>query len=471
MRCSVSTATFAVLGIVLVLAATGLRVASAMNPLWLDEIWTLQLLERISSPLEIVTGIHHDNNHYLNSLGLFLTGSDRAWLIYRLPAIAAGVLTVLAGGWVTRSHGRGTQLVVMFLLSSSYLLIHYGSEARGYATAILAALLVYATLQGYQESRQWYRPVAFASCVMLGLLSHLMFVHVYVAAICWSLTVILTQPISGKRMVAELAKLHAAPLALLGLLYWTDIRHLELGGGPAYSLVPLVLQASSLSLGGPLSGWLAWSAGLLLLAGTAFGLTRVKRLARDEVMFLVIVILSPILQIVATRPPFMFVRYFLFAIVFALLLAGCSLAALARRGNLGRVTCAALLLLYAAGNMLHYGRLLEHGRGQYLAALEFMASEDPADCLTVSGDHNHGIRTLLHFYADYLRQPRRVVYYEPDHWPAEGPGWLILHQYGDRTDNPYDDEYVVDGHRFRRQRIFETAILSGWRWHCYQKQS
>jgi len=75
-----------------------------------------------------------------------------------------------------------------------------------------------------------------------------------------------------------------------------------------------------------------------------FGLIQVHRTARDEVKFLLIVILSPIIQIVVARPPFMFVRYFLFAIVFALLLTGYGLAELARRGNLGRVACAVLLL-------------------------------------------------------------------------------------------------------------------------------
>ena len=471
MRSRVTSGVFISLTIILVLAAVSLRCWAAVDLLWLDEIWTLHLLEDVSSPVEIVTAIHHDNNHYLNTLGLFLTGKDRPWFVYRLPAIVAGVLTVVAAGWIARSRGRVTQLTVMTLLSTSYLLIHYGSEARGYSAAMLFALLVYETLRQFLDDRRWQWSVAFSACVSLGLLSHLMFVHVYGAAICWSVARILSLPASRKQMAWDLLQLHVVPMALLGLLYWHDIRHLEFGGGPEYSLVPLVVQACSLSLGGPLSGWLAWVWGGLLVVGIVLGIRLVQRTSRDEVKFLLLVILLPIIQIVAARPLFMFVRYFLFAIVFALLLCGYGLAELARRGNAGRIVYAILLLLFISGNMLYYARLIEHGRGQYLAALEFMAATEPGERLTVSGDHNHGIRKLLQFYTAYLRQPREVVYYDANDWPAEGPDWLVLHQYADRAGDPFDDEYVVEGHLYRRQRIFDTAVLSGWRWHCYQRQS
>jgi hypothetical protein len=46
---------------------TGLRLAGTRGDLWLDEIWTLVLLQPISWVGQIFWGINNDNNHFLNS--------------------------------------------------------------------------------------------------------------------------------------------------------------------------------------------------------------------------------------------------------------------------------------------------------------------------------------------------------------------------------------------------------------------
>src|SRR5215813_11426405 len=84
------------LGVVVAIGAA-VRLAATRGDLWLDEIWTLTLLEPLRSPLAIVTEVHHDNNHILNSLFMWFLrplGSDWA---YRLPAWIAGVATIWLG--------------------------------------------------------------------------------------------------------------------------------------------------------------------------------------------------------------------------------------------------------------------------------------------------------------------------------------------------------------------------------------
>jgi hypothetical protein len=49
----------------LLVAAMAIRICGAWNDLWLDEIWSLTLVGPISSPWQVFTQIHHDNNHYL----------------------------------------------------------------------------------------------------------------------------------------------------------------------------------------------------------------------------------------------------------------------------------------------------------------------------------------------------------------------------------------------------------------------
>ena len=57
--------------LLIVAVAALLRARSAMNDLWMDEIWSVELVRELHSPLEIFTKIHHDNNHYLNSLFIY----------------------------------------------------------------------------------------------------------------------------------------------------------------------------------------------------------------------------------------------------------------------------------------------------------------------------------------------------------------------------------------------------------------
>ena len=80
-----------------VLAAAALvRLAAAWNDLWLDEIWTITLVGNLRSPLGVFT-LHHDNNHVLNTLWAYAVRRFDSDLVYRLPAWAGGVATVVLG--------------------------------------------------------------------------------------------------------------------------------------------------------------------------------------------------------------------------------------------------------------------------------------------------------------------------------------------------------------------------------------
>ena len=61
-----------------ILAALGialaLRLAMARGGLWLDEAWSVAMAHEAANPIAVITGIHHDNNHPLNSWWLQLVG-------------------------------------------------------------------------------------------------------------------------------------------------------------------------------------------------------------------------------------------------------------------------------------------------------------------------------------------------------------------------------------------------------------
>jgi len=85
----------------------GLRLIGTHDDLWLDEIWTLHLLEPVTSVGQIIWGINHDNNHFLNSIYLYLVGPDASPVVQRALSVVLGTAAVVAeAGPLRRSRTR-----------------------------------------------------------------------------------------------------------------------------------------------------------------------------------------------------------------------------------------------------------------------------------------------------------------------------------------------------------------------------
>ena len=76
----------ALLALGLFVIGLALRLAAGHNPLWLDEIWSVELARQASSVYEIFTRFRVDNNHLLNTLWLYSIGPADVWILYRLPS-------------------------------------------------------------------------------------------------------------------------------------------------------------------------------------------------------------------------------------------------------------------------------------------------------------------------------------------------------------------------------------------------
>src|SRR5271169_109738 len=81
----------AIAAIGLVVLGAILRVYGARGDLWLDEIWSLVLLEPVKSFGEIIWGINHDNNHILNSIYLYMIGPNATPILLRGLSISFGI--------------------------------------------------------------------------------------------------------------------------------------------------------------------------------------------------------------------------------------------------------------------------------------------------------------------------------------------------------------------------------------------
>ena len=90
---------------------------------------------------DVFTGVHSDNNHYLNTLWMYwMKGTEDAGVL-RLLSVICGVLTIPAAWWLGVQRGRGMAGVYAGMVACSYPLIHFSSEARGYSGAVLGVVV------------------------------------------------------------------------------------------------------------------------------------------------------------------------------------------------------------------------------------------------------------------------------------------------------------------------------------------
>jgi Dolichyl-phosphate-mannose-protein mannosyltransferase len=454
---------------------TALRVFAAQNDLWFDEVWTLQLLrEHVRSFSDVFTSVKHSNNHHLCSLWMWLVGQNASALVYRLPSVLASIGTIVLAGLIGLRQSRLEGCIAVILTSWSYLLIHFGTEARGYSLAIFFALLAWYALQQFEERPSWAWTVLFWSAVVLGFLAHLEFAFCFVGLVAWALWRFVRYRSRWRQAVLDLFALFTVPIVLLLAFYFVAIRGMEVGGGPMYQVTPLLIKTASYMLGGPASGAAAGIAALLAVASIYVVLVYLMFERDDRWIFYAVVIVVPLGLIAILLPVPLSVRYFMISVAASLALLSSGYAALLRRGVAGCGIGLTLLALFVAGNAVNTGNLLRFGRGQYLAALRFIEAHSNDREVVITSDYDFRNRMLVNYYKRYLERAEYTRYVDRATLDQEnvrakgaslGAEWLILHRF-DLTEQP---ERVTDiyGNKYKLVSIYRYSDLSGWNWLLY----
>jgi len=166
-----------------------------------------------------------------------------------------------------------------------------------------------------------------------------------------------------------------------------------------------------------------------------------------------------------------YVRYFIVALSFLLLLFGRLLGWFFKSGRGGKIAVGLLCSVFVAVNGSDVGSLLSYGRGHIAEAVNFMAQNTKTQPVaTFGGEQDFRIQFVLAFYWRELMDYAPAAYYDHDHWPAEGPEWVIFHRESFRQPVPSGRRFTDKfGNGFELVRTFPTAPLSGTHWFLYQK--
>ena len=173
--------------LIIVALAAAVRLPGCFSNFWFDEIWTFSYANQLDSPLQIFTELRHDNNHHLNTLIFYLLGDCEHWMVYRIHSLVAGIGAVILAWFIARRAGGLEAVIASLLIAGSYLMIHFSSEARGYAMVVFFSFATFLTVQCFAEDKRWLSAVVFWLCVCLGFLSHLTYLHVFIAVALWLL--------------------------------------------------------------------------------------------------------------------------------------------------------------------------------------------------------------------------------------------------------------------------------------------
>jgi 4-amino-4-deoxy-L-arabinose transferase-like glycosyltransferase len=429
---------FTLAGAVVLLVALALRIMAARGDLWLDEIWSVNLLTLVSSPLDIFWRLTHDNNHHLNSLYLYFLGDDASVLARRGLAIAFGVASVAMAGLIGLRRGRAAALITMVLMALSYPMIHYSSEARGSGPMMFFVLFAFYCLEGFLNERRMTYSWLFALAIGLGFLSHMTIVFACLAFGLWGTATILRDAATARQAMADLVRCFA-PVTLLGgavlvAMFAGALDHgFIIGGGriiaegehfaPFVAGTGLLLQ---LELGLPTAVDPRVSLSVFLVLGLGIIVTLLRQGDRRWSFYIIVLFAVPLVMLAFRVPHGGFPRYFLFSGVFLLVLLGQVLAMFGRAGGPGKALLATVLTLFAVGQSFLIGDFLKYGRGQHTEAFEYITNLSEGESITLGSNKDALNKIMINYYAT-TRPDGRTFDYVEDYETAEvSPEWLFM---------------------------------------------
>jgi hypothetical protein len=464
--------------VILVLCAAGLglalRLRAAAGDLWLDEIWSLNLVKRARTIGDVFIHIPYDNNHFLNSAWLWTVGPNASVVVMRLAAVAFGTLSIPVAAAIGRRFCNLSGAIAAFLIAAGYFFVHYGSEARGYSGMILAILLEYFAIEQIcddEDRRDAF--VLFAAAICFGTFSHLTMVEA-TAVLCVTgaaRVMTKTKPLAARLrtvatifVIAALATLPALACFAVGTLS----PEFRVGVMEPFSFSALaqgLAEMARATLGFPQSiGDVAVVTAAAVVAFAFLALITAPR--RWFPAFAIFGL--PAVHAALHLPSQFYARFHLTAAVALILLASDALAALWRREGSWRAVAVAGLFLIAAGQGVELRNFFEAGRGAYADAVKTMSVQGG---VAYSADNlENETKSVVAYEAARLGVTAAAV--GDADWCAAPPGWLIVANTPRSQTAPSERRLAGPAAcrtSYRRDRVFPAWGLSGFAWTLFRR--
>lgn len=456
----------------LVVSAVALRYQILYNDFWMDEIVSLYFARKATHPIQIVTLIHHDNNHVLNTLFIYLLGHRDHWFYYRLLSFFTGIGSLGILYFLFRKEDPAARITALAFLAFSPLHLVLSTDARGYASMVFFCLLSLLVYRRYVKRRtiQVLDILLFNSAIILGFLSHLTFIHWYFGLAAWAICRWIIRETGNRDLIKEMWCFHLVPVLFMSGYYYLHVQHIAIGGGPVFTIAQVlkecvaeftgVLGHDQFSLAGLIVAMLIFAGAIALL---------ISRRSSEVVFFLFSILLSPALLIFTVKPELLYDRYFYVSMFSFMVLLAWFLSYLSRKGPAGKISYILLTTVLLMCNAAGVSRVLQHGRGGYLEALRFIARSSGQETVHVGSDCDFRNGFIVDYFTPFVRKAtgKTVRYLEMDKWPTGGIEWIISH---DSEYNPAPDaSIIVEEVEYNLAKICPYGGYTGWNWYVYRK--
>ncbi|MGE3246737.1 MAG: hypothetical protein AB7F96_07575 [Beijerinckiaceae bacterium] len=451
----------------LALLAVALRLWAAQGELWLDEIWSLDLVAPLHSPLEALWRVSHDNNHFINSMWMALLGQDASALAYRALSICIGGLTVLAAARIGFQHSQAAGLACALLAATLTPLVAHGSEARGYSGLILLTLIGFdAWLRAVQPgaAAKWKWILGAAVCI--GSCFHL--TAVAIAATAGLATVLMWLPSMGaKKAIASAAELfRPCVYALLPVVAATAAGIATVGTYTVGGIDPFTIANFFKGYGGMLASVAGvpaasggWQAAAIALA--VFAVLAVFRAIGREMTALGIaaLIAMPVAMAALRMPNLENPRYFLVPGVAAILVLSAAFGRVWQQGGVARAAGVAALAAIVAVNLWSLALFASAGRGLKTPVAQAMAASGKT---AFTADNGFRVPSTLKYLS--RRAGLKLTFVKTADACRQPPDWFVVEGDIARAPVPVAFERSFGDCKFRFARLdgFDHAATGGW---------
>jgi len=452
-----------------------LRAQGLFHDLWLDEIVAFQLVFKLSSPVQIFTRLFHDGNHHLHSLYIYLVGTDIpcVWIKYRLLSFVSGIGTVMLSILLLKKlfSNITPRVIAIMLMATSFPLVVYSSEARGYSPAIFFAISSLYLLIQYCEKKKLWASILFKISFVLGFLSQAQFVYISLGLFMLYLRHLNKKSIRGKQMFYEIFDLFFLPITIVLAVYIPFITHLEIGGWPRNSIPDVVTRFTSFICGNPGYSPAGYMLAILLIFTLINEIRYLLKKDLDLGVFALGISILPIVVLVLRQFQiyFIFSRYFIILVPFYIMLVSHALYRLWNKSGWRKIFSCIIIVLILSGNVKKDINFLIAGRGQYLEALSYIYQNTNSSEITISSDHDFRNSTILRFYYAFIPKDKKISYISSARALDREMEWYVTHSFERRPQIPLSLRFNNASYILKKSYPFNGDI-SGCHWYVYQRE-
>lgn len=452
-----------------------LRFQGLFHDLWLDEIVAFRLVFKLSSPVQIFTRLFHDGNHHLISLYIYLVGTTIpcVWIKYRFLSFVLGIGTVMLSILLLKKIFSNIvpRVIAIMLMVTSFPLVVYSSEVRGYSPAIFFAILSLYLLIEYCEKKKLWASILFKISFVLGFLFQATFIYISLGLFMLYLHHLNRKSIKGKQMFYEIFNLFFLPIAIVLAVYVPFITHLEIGGWPRNSISDVITRFSSFICGNPGYSPFASILAILLIFTLINEIRFLLKKNLDLGVFALGISILPIVVLVLRLSQIYFIlsRYFVILVPFYIMLISHALYRLWDKGGWRKIFSCIIIMLILSGNVKRDINFLIAGRGQYLKALSYIYQNTNSSEITISSDHDFRNSTILRFYCAFIPKDKKVSYVSSAGALDGEMEWYIMHSFERRPQIPLSLRFNNASYVLKKSYLFNNDI-SGCHWYVYQRE-